>query len=1700
MTKKGLSEEEKENLKRELRECFQEGSIDRAKEILSTLSSGDPAMFIEILSMLNALSGGGGGEDTGGLSSRWDNGALLENILNDDPESVYARLSEACEVLALSDERFIRRSVNVPKTVDTLVRVIEVYSVSAPLASTVAVRCLINIIEAWHDASVHILSAGGVRTVSEMLRNSLSSFDIDLMETAISFLNKMSRDHPAEVRAGGALGLIIGIFEFFDLTRQELILATTLLATRGLTSAAEARECFGGPTFQAVVGMLDNDSPALRDTAVLLLLSLVKPLSGARADFTHTYYAPPLIMKLLSIVTDAAATEPGSGELAQKLSSSSSNALGGGDDDDDDAVINPTAAAAAAHDDMPTPVKAAELLAAIFAVAPDTYAKMLLGDSETGKAFMGMMLACLRNLARGGGGNSAARTELVRKMLDALSCLLPQLPASWKSSVPSLPGLFRRGASPSSRRHHSSAADGAGMGSADNGKGSDGISGKKKKRRKKEHDGNLGDSEDVTMENGGGDAGGAGEEKEASGQKPKEKRGFSLFSLFSRHPKKGTPPEDTNDKKSMASVPVSSTPDSAEKAKKKLKKKKARKEDDNDGDDDDDIVYEDMLVDAEATTAKSETPANGPLLEFGCNTMNALADLGIRALAPVKERVFMVLSQVVNGICAKDPSGFCKCAAFGADAVARVSCFVAEALGLGTLPCVCCSLRVAGFLLEALGRDGVTQAWRREGVIHQLRVIASAANNAGRKKARAYAAWLCETVGVIDKAAGVGAIPFPELVARAASPAFPEEQRAAAVAQLVRLAADEGSALSVYDAIESDFTQALALYFLGARCASDLRRPRVGAAAGDAIAQRLRAFYRDVVARENGARDFAALVRFANKVLTKCEALPMPTNTAEDIAATLRMARSLKILIKRDPEEESGLPEFPVTTPIGIDASAVGKTIQEYIWAKLKPGREDDDDGDNNDAGNNYKLMVKMNGTIIGQNQPFIDVLSASFHASKSNLCTTGLVNLSGDDADGSSSREYAELLTSVQNVTYRLPTPHELKVFNEEGEPAAFLSGNVSNGDDNNHNTAADQPLTARNGAAVVIPPGVDPLVHSLQHYTPIIELNSVMAFTLVLLHILQSISHYGIAYSDADDDDNDDNNRKDSENNNDDNEEEEEGEGENEEDKKKCDNNEKSDNNEKCNNNDKGNNNEKCYDNGNSKKTTKGTLALRKDQRCAVPVENGAFVNTFVAEKLSNCFKHIPSVVAGSFPRWCKAVPLLFGFLLPDDLRRLAFTCNYCGVSRSLIAVTERYPELPLSKELMRLTELTRSRFSVTRDPKKYIASAAKMVGPGRSLQQLFDVAFAGEAGTGLGPTTEFFALLGQEFTAADLRMWFQDAAPNADGHLTSAEGLFPLPYPEGQLDDERKRKRSGEEDKEGYVITKDVLGLFSLLGTFTAKSLLDNRILGVPFSRPFLKWMTGAPLERSDLAGISPTIGKTFDNLLEVASAAAADNGNDNGDKGEEEEDILESAMIPFELPGVPDYPLAEGIEGGRDGDVVVTSKNISAYAERVMDGFFGSGVRAQLCAFKAGFDRVLPMESLQVLSLAALEDLVCGSQDAAWDAQTILDSAKFEHGYSRTSRVVQLLAQVMEEFSEDDRKHFVRFLTGSPRLPAGGFAALNPRFTLSKKAADSPQEADKYLPSVNCCFHNIKFTEYSSKEILREKFLCAIYEGQGSFDFS
>lgn len=77
-------------------------------------------------------------------------------------------------------------------------------------------------------------------------------------------------------------------------------------------------------------------------------------------------------------------------------------------------------------------------------------------------------------------------------------------------------------------------------------------------------------------------------------------------------------------------------------------------------------------------------------------------------------------------------------------------------------------------------------------------------------------------------------------------------------------------------------------------------------------------------------------------------------------------------------------------------------------------------------------------------------------------------------------------------------------------------------------------------------------------------------------------------------------------------------------------------------------------------------------------------------------------------------------------------------------------------------------------------------------------------------------------------------------------------------------------------------------------------------------------------------------------------------------------------------------------------------------------------------------------------------------------------------------------------------FARSLAPSLRARVG-FKALKPPFTVVMK---DPQglSPDQLLPSVMTCQNYFKLPTYSSKEVLRERLLTAITEGQGSFDLS
>eukprot|EP00744_Colponema_vietnamica_P011933 GILI01016771.1.p1 GENE.GILI01016771.1~~GILI01016771.1.p1 ORF type:complete len:344 (+),score=88.49 GILI01016771.1:67-1032(+) len=294
-----------------------------------------------------------------------------------------------------------------------------------------------------------------------------------------------------------------------------------------------------------------------------------------------------------------------------------------------------------------------------------------------------------------------------------------------------------------------------------------------------------------------------------------------------------------------------------------------------------------------------------------------------------------------------------------------------------------------------------------------------------------------------------------------------------------------------------------------------------------------------------------------------------------------------------------------------------------------------------------------------------------------------------------------------------------------------------------------------------------------------------------------------------------------------------------------------------------------------------------------------------------------------------------------------------------------------------------------------------------------------------------------------------------------------------------------------------------LYSLMGGLAAKSVLDDRLFNLPLSPLFWKMVRGRKLSCADLSLVDPKLEQSLLRLAGLVERRRLLEANGEWSEAEKKRKMaeitldgvsVEDLVLDFTYPGLPSLELVPG--GASKG---VTLENLDCYLEKIVDMTLGSGIKLQVEAFKEGFSRLLPLSALDCFEDHEMENLICGNAEP-WgtDLDSILDSIKCDHGYSVTSPTVVNLVRFMTEMSPEEKSAFLKFITGSPRLPSGGLKALQPLLTVVRKDPDDPsQSPDYYLPSVMTCVNYLKLPDYSSLEVLKQKLTTAFREGQNSF---
>ncbi|EPR57742.1 HECT-domain (ubiquitin-transferase) domain-containing protein [Toxoplasma gondii TgCatPRC2] len=92
----------------------------------------------------------------------------------------------------------------------------------------------------------------------------------------------------------------------------------------------------------------------------------------------------------------------------------------------------------------------------------------------------------------------------------------------------------------------------------------------------------------------------------------------------------------------------------------------------------------------------------------------------------------------------------------------------------------------------------------------------------------------------------------------------------------------------------------------------------------------------------------------------------------------------------------------------------------------------------------------------------------------------------------------------------------------------------------------------------------------------------------------------------------------------------------------------------------------------------------------------------------------------------------------------------------------------------------------------------------------------------------------------------------------------------------------------------------------------------------------------------------------------------------------------------------------------------------------------------------------------------------------------------------------ISQVMNELDEQQRAAFLQFVTGTSRVPLGGFKFLVGMRGPQKFSIQRAYGENK-LPTAHTCFNQLDLPGYSSKQLLKKKLLLAITEGKEGFGF-
>ncbi|MBN3297180.1 HERC3 ligase, partial [Amia calva] len=262
---------------------------------------------------------------------------------------------------------------------------------------------------------------------------------------------------------------------------------------------------------------------------------------------------------------------------------------------------------------------------------------------------------------------------------------------------------------------------------------------------------------------------------------------------------------------------------------------------------------------------------------------------------------------------------------------------------------------------------------------------------------------------------------------------------------------------------------------------------------------------------------------------------------------------------------------------------------------------------------------------------------------------------------------------------------------------------------------------------------------------------------------------------------------------------------------------------------------------------------------------------------------------------------------------------------------------------------------------------------------------------------------------------------------------------------------------------------LNWFHLIGITCGLAIYNSTVVDLHFPLALYKKLLDVPPSLEDLKELSPTEGRSLQQLLDYPG-----------------EDVEETFCLNFAITresyGLTE--LKELIPGGEN--ITVNKGNREQFVEVYLGYVFNDSVQELYSAFASGFLKVCGGKVLSLFQPSELMAMVVGNSNYNWEEME--KNAVYKGEYSASHPTVKMFWEVFHEFPLDKKKQFLLFLTGSDRIPIYGMESL--RLVIQSISAE-----EHYLPVAHTCYNLLDMPCYKTKEILRKRLTQAIEQYEG-----